>query len=145
MSRSFARLPHDDGDRPSERAQHEGGSQELSDSRQLMIAVQRACQLEDALPVVAFDLRSGLTTQQDELQRAGVVDIHGDVRQVLAGPPGHDRRTEGIRARRQERDHADHRDEDLRQTAPERHQEIAKRREGDVTSLMKRDADEVQK
>src|SRR3954468_6109095 len=51
---------------------------------------------EQILPVVSLDLSARVPAQQDELQRPRIGDVRCKVEEILARPPGADRRSESI-------------------------------------------------
>ena len=93
---------------------------------------------EDVFPIVPVRLFSGDSSQQDQIEGAGVIDIRCDVQKILAEPPETRRSTEVLPIAEQQGDRADKRYEQLAESTPEEHDEPSKGGENYVACLMER-------
>src|SRR5204863_2219707 len=101
-----------------------------------MVTVEQTEKLQDVLPIVPLDLGTGVPAKQHKLQGTRIVDVGGDVEQVLAGPPSHDGGGKPVGTRGEKRDTAGDRHQDLQEAPAEGGHQIAEWGEQDVAGFV---------
>ncbi|VTR66483.1 hypothetical protein DESC_480193 [Desulfosarcina cetonica] len=100
---------------------------------------------QDEFPVVETvrAVLAHVTAQQGQAQGAGVIDVGGQVDEVLAGPPQGERSGKGVAGFDQEDHQADQRHEHLHQTASEGGHQAAEGAEENMPGLVEGQVDQM--